>query len=340
MKDLFCIILAGGVGSRFYPLSNNEEPKQFLDFFNEKESLIQKTYLRISKFIKDENIYILTNKNYLKLTIKHLKKIPKKNILCEPQKKNTAASIAYGSFTIHKKNKHAKILVCPSDHLIEEDKKFQNTCITGFDYLNKNKQILTIGIKPTKAHTGYGYIKTKKSISKKITIVEDFKEKPDEKKAVKFFESKNYLWNSGMFIFTSNQIINEFKIHQKKTHDLFNKILTDENFDINTCFSNLKNISFDYAILEKSKNISVIRSNIKWNDLGSYSSLYSEMKKNKLKNAVNSKDVKTINSKNNLIILPSGKKLIVNGLNNYIIAEKNNTLLIYPMEKDQEIGNL
>ena len=136
-----------------------------------------------------------------------------------------------------------------------------------------------------------------------------------------------------MFIFTSNQIINEFKIHQKKTHDQFNKILTEKNFDIDSCFSNLKNISFDYAILEKSKNISVIHSNIKWNDLGSYSSLYSEMKKNKLKNVINLKNVKTINSKNNLIILPTGKKLIVNGLNNYIIDEKNNSLLILPYRK-------
>ena len=340
MKDLFCIILAGGVGSRFYPLSSKEEPKQFLDFFNENESLIQKTYFRISKFIKNENIFILTNKKYLKLTSKHLTKIPKKNILCEPQKKNTAASIAYGSFTIHKKNNNAKILVCPSDHLIGNNIKFQNTCLKGFDFLKKNERILTIGIKPTTAHTGYGYIKTKKSISNKITTVEEFKEKPDEKKAIEFFKSKNYLWNSGMFIFTSNQIINEFKIHQKKTFQQFNKILNEKKFDVNECFLKLKNISFDYAILEKSKNISVIHASLKWNDLGSYSSLYNEMKKSKINNATNLKEIKMINSKNNLIILPNGKKLIVKGLNNYIIAEKNNTLLIYPKEKDQEIGNL
>ena len=177
MKDLFCIILAGGIGSRFYPLSNNNEPKQFLDFFNEKESLIQKTYKRVSKFIKDENIYVLTNKNYLKLTIKHLKKFQKK-IFFVNLKKRTLQPQLHMAHLPFIKNNNAKILVCPSDHLIEENKKFQSTCINGFDYLNNNKQILTIGIKTYKSsHRLRIYKKTKKNISNKITIVEEFKEK-------------------------------------------------------------------------------------------------------------------------------------------------------------------
>ena len=176
MKDLFCIILAGGIGSRFYPLSNEEEPKQFLDFFGEKESLIQKTYNRISLFVQNKNIFVLTNSKYANLTKKHLGKIPKENILCEPIQKNTAASIAYGSFTIHNKNNNAKIIVCPSDHLINDNLKFKNLCLKAFNYLNIQSQIVTIGITPTSAHTGYGYIKTIKGKNNEITDVKESKD--------------------------------------------------------------------------------------------------------------------------------------------------------------------
>ena len=340
MKDLFCIILAGGIGSRFFPLSNKEHPKQFLDFFNEDQSLIQKTVNRVCKFIDKKNIYILTNKKYSTLTEKHLKDIPKKNILCEPIQKNTAASIALGSFMIYKKNKNAKILVCPSDHLINNHKKFKDTCLKAFENLNHTNQITTIGIKPKNAHTGYGYIKTSKSKNNEITLVKEFKEKPNKKTAQKFLKSKNYLWNSGIFIFSSKQIIEEYKIHQNKIYIAFKKILSDEEFNLKKCFSDIENISFDYAILEKTKNISVIKTNMEWNDLGSYSSLYKEMEKSEFNNALNIKERTLINSKNNLIILPKGKNIILNGIDNYIIVEKNNTLLIYPKSKDQEIGKL
>ena len=340
MKDLFCIILAGGIGSRFYPLSSTEQPKQFLDFFNEKESLILKTYKRVSEFIDQKNIYVLTNKKYSKLTRAHLKDVPLKNILCEPIQKNTAASIAYGSFTIHKKNKNAKIIVCPSDHLIKDIKKFKKICLKGFDYLNLKDQIITIGITPKKAHTGYGYIQTIKSKNNEITTVKDFKEKPDKKTAQEFLDSKNYLWNSGIFIFSSHLIIEQYELHQNKIYNSFKKILSKSEIDLLNCFSSIKNISFDYAILEKSKNILVLKSDIEWNDLGSYSSLYKEMEKSEFNNASNVKEKKLINSKNNLIILPKGKKIILKGIDNYIIVEKNNTLLIYPKDKDQEIGKL
>jgi len=340
MKDLFCIILAGGIGSRFFPLSNKEEPKQFLDFFNEKESLIQKTFNRVSKFIDKKNIYILTHQKYSKLIIKNLEDVQKKNILSEPIQKNTAASIALGSFTIHKKNPKAKILICPSDHLINDHEKFKKICLKGFEYLKKTEEIITIGIKPRNAHTGYGYIKTIHSKNNNITIVKEFKEKPTKKTALKFLKSKNYLWNSGIFIFSSKQIIEEYKLHQKKTYLSFKKILTREKFNKKQCFSNIDNISFDYAILEKSKKIAVIKTNIEWNDLGSYSSLYKEMKKSEFNNAINVTERKLIHSKNNLIILPKGKKIILKGVNDYIIVEKDNTLLIYPKSDDQEIGKL
>ena len=340
MKDLFCIILAGGIGSRFFPLSDEKEPKQFLDFFNEKESLIQKTFDRISKFINKKNIYILTNKKYFKLKKKHLKDISTKNILCEPIQKNTAASIAWGSFSIHKKNKKAKIIVCPSDHLIKNSEKFKSISLKGFEYLKNKEEIITIGIQPKNAHTGYGYIKTKPSKKNQITTVKEFKEKPNKKTAEKFLKSKNYLWNSGIFIFSSKHIIEEYKIHQNKTYVSFKRILSKEKLDIKKCFLNIENISFDYGILEKTKKISVLKTNIDWNDLGSYSSLFEEMKKSKFNNALNVKEKKLINSKNNLIILPEGKKIILKGINDYIIVEKDNILLIYPKSKDQEIGKL
>ena len=340
MKDLFCIILAGGVGSRFYPLSHEDEPKQFLDFFGEKESLIQKTYNRISLFIQNKNIFVLTNSKYASLTKKHLGKIPKENILCEPIQKNTAASIAYGSFTIHSKNNNAKIIVCPSDHLINDNLKFKNLCLKGFNYLNIQSQLVTIGITPTSAHTGYGYIKTIKSKNNEITYVKEFKEKPDKKTAKKFLDSKTYLWNSGIFIFKSELIIRQFKLHLHKTYSAFEKILNNKKIDLTSCFSKIENISFDYAILEKSKKIQVLKTNIGWNDLGSYSSLFKEIKKTNFNNALNVKEAKIIDSKNNLILLPEGKKIILKGLNNFIIVEKNNTLLIYPKNNDQEIGKL
>ena len=340
MKDFFCIILAGGVGSRFFPLSNEKHPKQFLDFFNENESLIQKTFNRVSKFIDKTNIYILTNKKYSELTRKHLKDIPKKNILCEPIQRNTAASIALGSFMIHKKNKKAKILVCPSDHLINDHEKFKKICLKAFKHLDYKDQITTIGIKPKNAHTGYGYIKTINSKNNEITQVKEFKEKPNKKTAQIFLNSKNYLWNSGIFIFSTKKIIEEYELHQNKIYLSFKKILTNDKPNIKECFLNINNISFDYAILEKVKKISVLKTNMEWNDLGSYSSLYKEMEKSEFNNALNVKEKTLINSKNNLIILPKGKRIILKGINNYIVVEKNNTLLIYPKNKDQEIGKL
>jgi len=339
MENKFCIILAGGIGSRFFPLSGKKYPKQFLDLFNEEESLIQKTFKRISKFINTENIYVVTYKDYFDLVQKHLTRLPIENILCEPIQKNTAGSIAFGSYVIHKKNLNAKILVCPADHLIENDIEFEKSCNTGFEHLKKNNTIITLGILPTEPHTGYGYIK-KNQDNILISNVLEFKEKPSLEKAKQFIKEGDYLWNSGIFMFNSKDIIKEYKILKPKIHESFNKIYKNYKDIIEEIFSKLENISFDYAILEKSNNIEVMKINIKWSDLGSYSALYQKSKKDSNGNVCNSKKHKLHNCKNNIILIPKEKKIIIEGLNDYIIAEKDNTILIYPKDKDQEIKNL
>jgi len=338
MENNFCIILAGGVGSRFFPLSEKKNPKQFLDLFGENESLIQKTFNRISKFIKAENIYIVTYKDYFELVAKHLPSIPLENILCEPIQKNTAGSIAFGSYTIHKKNPNSKIIVCPADHLIENDVEFINTCKTAFSELDKKNTLITLGITPTEPHTGYGYIKINLT-DEHITKVLEFKEKPNLENAKKFLNEGTYLWNSGIFIFKSVDIINEYKTHKPELHNSFNQIL-NSSFDINRIFSTIEKISFDYAILENSKNIDVIKVNINWSDLGSYSALYQKSKKDSNGNVINSSMHQLDDCQDNIILLPKNKKIIIKGINNYIIAENNNTILIYPKDKDQDIKNL
>ena len=340
MKNKFCIILAGGIGSRFFPLSGKKKPKQFLDLFNENESLIQKTFNRVSKFISKENIYIVTHKDYFNLTKKHLQHLFEDNILCEPIQKNTAASIAFGSYTIYQKNQKAKVLVCPADHLIENNTEFQKSCEISFNYLEENNHIITFGILPTEPHTGYGYIKTEKN-ENKINNVLEFKEKPSLQIAKKFIKDGNYLWNSGIFMFNAKDIIEEYRKLQSKTHESFNEIIINpKNHNVEKLFLNIENISFDYAILEKSKNVVSMKININWSDLGSYSALYQKSKKDSNGNVCNIKENKLQDSKNNIIILPKGKKIIIKGINNYIIAEKNNTILIYPKDQDQDIKNL
>ena len=339
MENKFCIILAGGIGSRFFPLSGKKYPKQFLDLFNENESLIQKTFKRISRFIEKENIYIVTYKKYFDLVKKHLPTLPEKNILCEPVQKNTAGSIAFGSYIIHKKNINSKILVCPADHLIEDNIKFQKIYHLGFEHLKKNNNIITLGISPTKPHTGYGYIKINHT-NNQINNVLEFKEKPSLKTAKTFIDKGNYLWNSGIFMFNSKDIINEYKMLQPSIHKSFNMINDNLNYDIKKIFSNIDNISFDYAILEKSKTIQCMKVNINWSDLGSYSALYEKSKKDSNGNVCNSKESELYDCKDNIITLPKGKKIIIKGIDNYIIAEKDNTILIYPKKEDQDIKNL
>ena len=289
------------------------------------------------KIYKAENIYIVTYKDYFELVAKHLPSIPLENILCEPIQKNGRFN-SIRSYTIHKKNPNSKIIVCPADHLIENDTEFINTCKTAFSELDKKNNLITLGITPTEPHTGYGYIKINLT-DKHITKVLEFKEKPNLENAKKFLNEGTYLWNSGIFIFKSVDIIKEYKTHKPELHNSFNQIL-NSSFDINRIFSAIEKISFDYAILENSKNIDVIKVNIDWSDLGSYSALYQKSKKDSNGNVINSSMHQLDDCQDNIILLPKNKKIIIKGINNYIIAENNNTILIYPKDKDQDIKNL
>ena len=226
----------------------------------------------------------------------------------------------------------------PSDHLIENDTEFINTCKTAFLELDKKNNLITLGITPTEPHTGYGYIKINLT-DEHITKVLEFKEKPNLENAKKFLNEGKYLWNSGIFIFKSVDIINEYKTHKPELHNSFNQIL-NSSFDINRIFSAIEKISFDYAILENSKNIDVIKVNIDWSDLGSYSALYQKKVKDSNGNVINSSMHQLDDCQDNIILLPKDKKIIIKGINNYIIAENNNTILIYPKDKDQDIKNL
>ncbi|MGH1383343.1 mannose-1-phosphate guanylyltransferase [Kordia sp.] len=340
-KNYYAILMAGGVGSRFWPVSTSSFPKQFHDMLGTGETLIQKTFHRLSKLIPKENIYILTNEKYNDLVLEQLPDATQKQVVLEPAMRNTAPCILYASLKIQKENPNAVMVVAPSDHWIEDETAFINNLQASFTKCAEENVLMTLGIQPTFANTGYGYINFEKSESA-IKKVHKFTEKPDYETAKKFLASGEYLWNAGIFIWSVETIVTSFQKFQPILYKLFEQGISVYNTDfeddfIRDNYGSAENISIDYAIMEHATQVYVLPATFDWNDLGTWGSLYDKLDKEENRNAVvNAKPILQDASGN--MIRTTGKKVVViDGLNDYIVVDKEDVLLIYPKAKEQDI---
>ncbi|PJA09792.1 MAG: mannose-1-phosphate guanylyltransferase [Flavobacteriales bacterium CG_4_10_14_0_2_um_filter_32_8] len=341
-KNNYCVIMAGGIGSRFWPMSRTQHPKQFIDILGTGQTLIQQTYNRLKRICLEENIYIVTNEIYKELILKQLVGINDEQIICEPTMRNTAPCIAYANYKIAAKNPNANIIVAPSDHLILKEDEFIRVMQLALDYTSKNDCLLTLGITPSRPDTGYGYIQFIEEADTEIKKVKAFTEKPNLKLAEKFIENGDFSWNSGMFIWSLKSIQKAFETLLPQVDEVFNNGLglynTPKEHDfIQTAYSSCKNISIDYGIMEKSKNVFVINADIGWSDLGTWGSIYTHLPLDENKNAVVGKNVMLYDSSTNIINVPKDKLVVLQGLTDYIVVESDNILLVCKKQEEQKI---
>lgn len=339
IQDNFCVIMGGGIGSRFWPFSRKSLPKQFLDFFGTGRSLLQMTYDRFKKLIPAENILIVTNDIYANLVKEQLPELKDEQILLEPMRRNTAPCIAWASYHIRALNPNANIVVAPSDHLILKEEEFLRAIERGLDIVSKENKLMTLGIKPNRPETAYGYIQIAKEIENNLYKVKTFTEKPELEIAKIFVESGEFYWNSGLFMWNVNSII-------KATEDLLPELATrlasgtevygtaQEKAFIDENFPACPNVSIDFGIMEKANNVYVSLGDFGWSDLGTWSALYDLSNKDEAGNVTLKCHSQLYNSKDNIIALPEGKLVVADGLEGYLVAESDNVLLI--CKKDEE----
>jgi mannose-1-phosphate guanylyltransferase len=341
MENNYCIIMAGGIGSRFWPFSRNNRPKQFLDFFGTGRSLLQMTFDRFSKFVPAQNILIVSNVIYKDLILEQLPEISANQVLLEPCRRNTAPCIAYAVHRIKAQTNKANIIVTPSDHLILKEGEFGSVIRTGLDFIEKNDCLLTLGIKPNRPETGYGYIQVADGQGA-LRKVMTFTEKPDLELAKVFLQSGEFFWNSGMFLWNLQTIDTAFEKLLPEMHQKFEEGETVYNTDkeqafINEAFPSCHNISIDYGIMEKADNVHVLTADFGWSDLGTWGSLYDLSDKDESQNVTLKCNAQYYNSKENVVTLEPGKLAVIDGLEGYIVAESNNVLLICKKENEQHI---
>jgi mannose-1-phosphate guanylyltransferase len=342
----YCIIMAGGIGSRFWPLSKDNYPKQFLDILGTGKSFIQSTYERFHPVIPDGNFLVVTNAAYKELVLEQLPMLRPDQVLCEPARRNTAPCIAYACYRIKSQCDDANIVVTPADHLVTNEVEFQRIIRMGFDFLNEHQQaLMTIGIKPSRPETGYGYIQVKKTEDRRqkteVEKVISFKEKPNHETALKFVEEGNYFWNSGIFLWTLKGILNAFGRDLPDMVKLFDegngKFGTDEEQAfINQRFLDCQNISIDYGIMEKSPDTYTIPADFGWSDIGTWGSLFTHAKKDESGNALRGKVV-SVDNKNTIINIEEGTEAVVEGLEDYLVAYRDHSLLVCRLYDEQQI---
>jgi mannose-1-phosphate guanylyltransferase len=333
--------MAGGIGSRFWPFSRKDRPKQFLDFFGTGRSLLQLTYDRFRKIIPAENILIVSNELYRDLILEQLPEINDNQLLLEPVRRNTAPCIAYAIYKIKSITENANIIVSPSDHLILKESEFLETIRQGLEFVSKNDNLLTLGIKPSRPETGYGYIQIEFGESN-LRKVKTFTEKPNAELAKLFFESGEFFWNSGIFLWNLKTILAAFDFHLSEISQKFKQGLkyfnsTEEKKYIADIFHTCPNISIDYGILEKASNVFVLCSDFGWSDLGTWGSLYDISPKDEKENVTLKCKTLYYDSHRNIVALPSGKLAVIQQLNDYIVADSDNVLLICKREDEQQI---
>ncbi len=348
MKNQYCIIMAGGVGTRFWPMSSTAHPKQFLDILGTGRTLIQQTYDRFKDICPAENIYVVTSDIYENLVAEQLPEIHKENILTEPSRKNTAPCIAYASYKIHKLNPKAITVVAPSDHLITKEDTFTKAIKSCFEKAKYEDCLITLGIKPSRPDTGYGYIQFIDSPieekDKRMYKVKTFTEKPDLETAKFFVDSDEFLWNSGIFIWSTKSIISAFEQHDSELASLFkegNDVYNTpkEKEFITKTYNVCKNDSIDYSVMEKAKNVYVRSSIIGWSDLGTWGSLYTHIKHDKGNNALIGKNIIQYDCNNCIVHVPKDKLVVLQGLEDYIVVESDGILMVCKKEDEQQIRN-
>lgn len=342
----YCVIMAGGIGSRFWPMSKTSNPKQFLDIIGNGTTLIQQTFNRFLRICPSENILIVTNRIYKNMVLEQLPDINENQVLCEPIGRNTAPCIAYANYKILDVNPAANIIVAPSDHIILDEDGFTETILSGLRAAKENDWLITLGIKPARPDTGYGYIQYLPeeiySNDKRLRKVKTFTEKPELEKAVSFLESGDFLWNSGIFIWSLSSINSAFNKYLSKVDELFKNGIhayntAEEDKFIDEAYSNCQNISIDYGIMEKAENVYVLASDFGWSDLGTWGSLYDFQEKDENKNSIIGNNVMVYDSKNCIVNVPKDKLVVLQGLTDYIVVESDNVLLVCKKADEQKI---
>lgn len=344
MKDFYALIMAGGVGSRFWPISRTSKPKQFIDILGTGKTLIQHTYDRFAKLLPKENIFIVTNELYKELVKQQLADLSDQQILCEPIMRNTAPCIAYGASKIKRINSNASIVVTPSDHLIVDTDAFLACIKQSLETAAKKDCLITLGIKPSRPDTGYGYIQySTQKMDDLFFKVKTFTEKPNLEIAQSFVQSGDFLWNAGIFIWSAETILHAFETHLPDINEIFKEgeasyNTPEEHKFIQRAYSQCTNISIDYGIMEKADNVYVLPAEFGWSDLGTWASIYELSDKDVARNVlIPSEKVVMYDSSNCLVKMPQDKLVILQGLHNYIVVEDNNTLLIFPRDQEQHV---
>lgn len=342
VKNTYCVIMAGGVGARFWPQSRKTKPKQFLDILGTGKSFIRSTFERFLPLVPAENFLVVTNRNYKELVLEHLPELKENQVLCEPIGRNTAPCIAYAAYSLLKRDPEANMIVTPSDHLVLNESDFHTIIRECLEFSSREGALMTVGIQPGRPETGYGYIQ--KSNSDIISRVKCFTEKPNLELAQAFVDCGEFFWNSGIFIWSVKAIVEAFEVYLPEHHALFSSKLDDygterETAAIEEVFSECKAISIDYGVMEKAENVYVRCGEFGWSDVGTWGSVYQLSEKDKNENAVVAEACYTYSTERTFISLPKGKIAVVNGLSDYIVVDTPDALLICPRSEEQSIKN-
>jgi mannose-1-phosphate guanylyltransferase len=339
----YVAIMAGGIGSRFWPMSRTGYPKQFLDILGIGRTLIQNTYDRFSRFIPTSNIYVVTSEEYRTIVMEQLPELNEANILCEPSRKNTAPCIAYIAYKLNEINPEGALICAPADHLITDDKAFNKVCLEALDFVSKHKALITLGIKPNNPNTGYGYIQfEQQGVTDNVYKVKTFTEKPNLELARTFLASGDFLWNAGIFVWQAKNIVAAFAKYLPEIAEVFesekgNLNTLEEKKAIERIYPQCTNISIDYGIMEKANNVYLIPSSFGWSDLGTWNSAYDNMEKDYLGNAVSGDNVMVIDATRCMVHSKNDKLYLLQGMDEYILVDTDDVLMICKREKEQEI---
>ena len=345
-KNNHLVIMAGGVGSRFWPMSTAEKPKQFIDVLGVGRTLLQLTLDRFKGICDPQNVWVVTNEKYADIVRQQLPEVPAGNVLCEPCRRNTAPCIAYVSWRIKKKDPKANVVVTPSDHIVVNGEEFRRVVNQCMKFTSETDAIVTLGMKPTRPETGYGYIQADLSTSsprnKEIFRVDSFREKPSQEKAMEYIRNKSYFWNAGIFIWGVGTIVNAFRVYQPAINRVFESLLPvygtpREQEEINKRFPECESISVDYAIMEKAEEIFVCPADFGWSDLGTWGSLLMQTKKDLYGNSIIGENVNIYDTHNCIIHTLGHKRVVVQGLDGYIVAEEDGRLLVCKLAEEQRI---
>ena len=339
-NNQYCIIMAGGIGARFWPKSRQAMPKQFLDILGTGKSFIRHTFERFAKLIPAEHFLVVTNRRYKALVLEHLPELKPEQVLCEPIGRNTAPCIAYAAYSLLKIDPEAEMVVTPSDHLILNEEEFRAIIDEGLTFAAEKDALVTIGIRPTRPDTGYGYIQV--SDNQPLSKVKCFTEKPDLELAQTFLQCGEFVWNSGIFIWRVKSIVKAFEQYLPEHHTLFNDLMPaldtpEEEQAVERVFAECRAISIDYGVMEKADNVYVRCGDFGWSDVGTWGSVYQHSRKDRYANAAPSDNCFFYDTRSSIVSLPGEKIAVISGLKEYIVVDTEDVLMICPRSEEQRI---